>query len=196
MSGLIGLIRRGKSDRPRPPLRWRLTAWVLGLLGIVAGALGLHFYTPLDDLALMPAIGAAVGVGLWLLCVVAALVCKRLGVHDYPVLRLFDAWTALALLMVGVGATTVLNGALDPHGLEGHDVVVISRHSSSGGGTHGGRSYGVKIADFRGGHEGQTLDLSVSEAMYRRIKEGDKLVLMAGPGLVDWWHSGVRMPGE
>ncbi len=49
------------------------------------------------------------------------------------------------------------------------------------------------MEDFRPGREGDQLTFSTGELFYQ-IDEGDRIIIVAGRGLLDWWYDDVRLP--
>jgi hypothetical protein len=175
-------------------LRWLSGALIW--LGMLAGGLGVYSYPPLDDMPWILLLGAGGGAALWLLGVAAVLLTRRMGLHDHGALELLGPMAALGLLVLCAGGTAALNGALDPHGVEAYETAVVAKITSRTGGNHGGsKSSTLQVADFRPGREGQTLGLAAPE-VFDKVKKGDKVIVLAGRGLLDWWLEGVRMPDE
>jgi hypothetical protein len=86
---------------------------------------------------------------------------------------------------LGAGAILCANGALDPHELESHQVELVEKHISGSGAD---QSHHVTVVDWRAGHAGQTLSFQLFEpSVFHRLKEGDKVIVAAGPGLFGWW---------
>jgi hypothetical protein len=50
----------------------------------------------------------------------------------------------------------------------------------------------LRVEDFRPGHEGQVLNLSPGE-LFDKVSEGDKVTVLAGRGLIDWWFAGLQL---
>jgi hypothetical protein len=163
-----------------------VTVVVLLILGVLSLSIGLTAYPPLDPFPRILLWGAAVGLALWLLFLVVATIIVRWQGSTYRVRQLARG-AFIGLVMLGVGVTTLLNGLFDPHLLVNQKVVVVAKQKDH-------KRIRVIVKDWRAGKLAGTLVLDTSREVYSKLREGDGAVVVAGPGLFDWWYDHLRVP--
>ena len=167
----------------------QMVSGAVACIGLCFGGLGMTLYKPLDGYPWrILGYGAGLGVVLILLALGIALAVRRSVAQELPLRALLNPLLALALLVVGCGVMATLNGVLDFQGPQEHETVVVSKDQRGGS----NRAAWLKVRDFRPGREGELLTVSQGE-LFDQVSEGDRIIVVAGPGLIEWWLEEIRL---
>lgn len=163
-------------------------AGAVAFLGLCLGAIGMTVYEPLAPYPWkLLTYGAGFGGLLMLLLVGAALAFKRFVMPAFP-LRALLSPLPLSMFLLGLGTMAALNGILGSRELQEYETVVVKKEQRDG---KDGAAW-FKVKDFRPGHRDELLPLSPHE-LFHEVNEGDRIVVVVGRGLVEWWLEGVHL---
>lgn len=167
----------------------QMVSGAMAFVGLCFGGLGMTLYKPLDGFPWRILVyGAGLGVVLILIVLGITLAVRQFVTKTFPLRALLTPLPALALLALGCGVMATVNGVLDFQGPQEHETVVVSKDQRGGS----NRAAWLKVRDFRPGREGELLTVSHGE-LFDQASEGDRIIVVAGPGLIEWWLEEIRL---
>lgn len=170
----------------------RMVSGGVAFIGLCIGGFGMTIYEPLDGYPWRILVyGAGLGVVLILLLFGMALAVRRFITQAFPLRALLNPFPALALLVVGCGVMATINGVLDFQEPQVYETVVVSKDQRGGSNS----AAWFKIRDFRPGREDELLTVAPGE-LFDQVNEGDRIIVVAGRGLIEWWLEGIRLPEQ
>jgi hypothetical protein len=183
--GQLDPVATPPHDFDERPFRMSWALPFVPVLAIVALALSVSFWRPLDDSRYV-----LIGIGLSMLAIFRIRYVQKQQKAGVDIARYFPLTTWLLWSPMLVAAVLLINGALDRSPAEEHNQVVLQKYITHGRST----SYNIVFSSWRPGHASEKR--SVSPDIYAQFRVNDRVVIEVHKGALGIpWAGKIHKPG-